>query len=116
MSELADSWRQWIVIWALVCVQVGVSLHLSVPGCPTGYLGPGGAAHHSAPPNCTGGAARYIDSLVFGDHHLYHRSRVSKVYHTSVPFDPEGTFFQFLKKKVASILMCHLCQILEIYY
>ncbi|XP_054289763.1 heparan-alpha-glucosaminide N-acetyltransferase-like [Macrosteles quadrilineatus] len=89
-SELVDTWRQWIVILTLMGVHLYFTMFHPVPGCPTGYIGPGGLGDHGAYPNCTGGAARYIDSQVFGDAHLYPRGPVKRVYHTNVPFDPEG--------------------------
>lgn len=53
------------IIWLLV------TFLLPVPKCPTGYLGPGGIGDFGLHPNCTGGAAAYIDSLVFGPNHIY---------------------------------------------
>ncbi|GBP30834.1 Heparan-alpha-glucosaminide N-acetyltransferase [Eumeta japonica] len=65
-SDLAAAWRQWLVTLALVAVQVCVSLGAAAPGCPRGYLGPGGL-HLSALGrqlrNCTGGIAGHIDSF-----------------------------------------------------
>lgn len=37
----------------------------------SGYLGPGGIGDLGKYPNCTGGAAGYIDRLLLGDDHLY---------------------------------------------
>ena len=65
---------------------------LPVPGCPTGYLGAGGWHNRSTHANCTGGTAGYIDRLVFGDSHIYQRPTCQKVYHTTVPYDPEGMY------------------------
>ncbi len=36
-----------------------------------GYLGPGGLADKGRYPNCTGGAAGYIDRWFFGENHIY---------------------------------------------
>lgn len=38
---------------------------------PRGYLGPGGIGDLGKHPNCTGGAAGYIDRVLLGDSHLY---------------------------------------------
>lgn len=38
---------------------------------PSGYLGPGGIGDWGKYPNCTGGAAGYIDRLLLGDDHIY---------------------------------------------
>lgn len=59
-----------------------------MPGCPKGYLGPGGLYNSSSNINCTGGAAGYIDRLVFGENHMY--SGTPKHIYQSLPFDPEG--------------------------
>ena len=37
-----------------------------------GYVGPGGIADGGLYPNCTGGAAGYIDRLLFGSHMYQH--------------------------------------------
>ena len=44
---------------------------MPVPGCPTGYLGPGGLHENSQYYNCTGGAARWIDIKLFGHRHIF---------------------------------------------
>ncbi|KAG8306121.1 hypothetical protein J6590_108711 [Homalodisca vitripennis] len=90
ISELVESWCQWLVIMLLVAIHLVVTFHLPVPGCPTGYLGPGGVGNYSWAPHCTGGAARHIDTIMFSDSHLYDSGPVKRVYHTTVPFDPEG--------------------------
>ena len=41
-------------------------------------------------PNCTGGAARYIDVYVFGSNHIYQNPTPKDIYKTTQPFDPEG--------------------------
>ena len=47
-----------------------------------GYLGPGGLAEGGSYSNCTGGAAGYIDRVIFGEAHIYQTPtcRVSIVY------------------------------------
>lgn len=55
----------------------------------SGYLGPGGIGDDGKYPNCTGGAAGYIDKLLLGEDHMYHhptckvieylRGRLSKI-------------------------------------
>lgn len=37
-----------------------------------GYLGPGGIGDDGKYPNCTGGAAGYIDKWLLGEDHVYH--------------------------------------------
>ena len=59
---------EWIIILIFVAVWLLVTFLLPVPGCPTGYLGPGGAMLGPELEHCTGGAAGYIDRLVFHSH------------------------------------------------
>lgn len=58
--------------------------------CPKGYQGPGGLDDGARHFNCTGGAAGYIDRVVFGSERIYQRSTSKYVYHNVMPFDPEG--------------------------
>lgn len=62
---------------------------MPVPNCPVGYLGPGGLADNGKYVNCTGGAAGYLDRLIFGSH-MYKRPSCYVMYETKVAFDPEG--------------------------
>jgi len=41
--------------------------------------------------NCTGGAAGYIDRVVFGESHIYQHPTAKKWYFSELPYDPEGT-------------------------
>lgn len=85
-----ECWKQWIVVSALVIIHTVVTFCLPVPDCPTGYLGPGGLSEHSDHSNCTGGAAGYIDRLIFTKNHIYQRPTCQNVYKCPVPYDPEG--------------------------
>ncbi|ETV77629.1 hypothetical protein, variant 1 [Aphanomyces astaci] len=62
-----------VVMTGVVATNLLLTFFLSVPGCPTGYLG-------NAIESCTGGAHYYIDQLIFGDAHLYYPGHI----------DPEG--------------------------
>ncbi|KAJ6661666.1 hypothetical protein lerEdw1_013905, partial [Lerista edwardsae] len=55
-----------------------------------GYLGPGGIGDDGKYPNCTGGAAGYIDKWLLGENHIYHYPTCKELYKTTQPFDPEG--------------------------
>ena len=55
-----------------------------------GYAGPGGMHMQGQFKNCTGGAAGYIDKLVFGTEHIYQHPTAQKWYFTEEPYDPEG--------------------------
>jgi heparan-alpha-glucosaminide N-acetyltransferase len=59
-------------------------------GCPASYQGPGGHHIHSKYINCTGGAANYLDQIIFGDKHIYHTSTSKKVFGHPLDHDPEG--------------------------
>ncbi len=48
-------------VLVLLVIHVLLTFLLPVPGCPTGYLGPGGVGDFGKFPLCTGGAANYID-------------------------------------------------------
>ncbi|XP_054999712.1 heparan-alpha-glucosaminide N-acetyltransferase [Sorex araneus] len=98
-----SDWPQWMIVLMLENMWLGVTLLLPVPGCPAGYLGPGGIGDWGKYPNCTGGAAGYIDRLVLGDDHLYQHPSPAALYHTEVPYDPEG-----ILGTVNSIMMAYL--------
>ena len=57
-----------------------VTLTLPVPGCPTGYLRPGGIESSGANYNCTGGANRLIDIKIFGEAHLRSNPNCLQIY------------------------------------
>jgi len=63
---------------------------LPVPGCPTGYAGAGGLADQGAyDPSCVGGAAGYLNILLFGPKHSYGGPTCKDTYGCG-PYDPEG--------------------------
>jgi len=64
----------------LPLANVLISHLLPVPGCPTGYLRPGGIEFGGQYFYCTGGANRYIDRLVFGETKLRTGANCSSVY------------------------------------
>jgi heparan-alpha-glucosaminide N-acetyltransferase len=78
------------MIFVIVAFNLSMVFHLPVPGCPSGYLGPGGIDAKGKFKNCTGGAHLYLDTLIFGGHnHLYQHPTCQEKYSTG-PFDPEG--------------------------
>ncbi|XP_036605188.1 heparan-alpha-glucosaminide N-acetyltransferase isoform X2 [Trichosurus vulpecula] len=101
--DIISYWPQWIFILMLEAVWVCVTFLLPVPGCPTGYLGPGGIGDFGKYPNCTGGAAGYIDRLLLGEDHIYQHPSPNVIYHTKVAYDPEG-----LLGTINSIVMAFL--------
>jgi len=90
IQDLLDSWMQWLVILGVTAMHTLLTFLLPVPDCPMGYLGPGGLHNHSFSPNCTGGAAGYLDRIVFGEQHIYQHPTCQYIYGTTVPYDPEG--------------------------
>ncbi|KAH0506092.1 Heparan-alpha-glucosaminide N-acetyltransferase [Microtus ochrogaster] len=90
LQDITSSWPQWLVIMILESIWLALTFFLPVPGCPTGYLGPGGIGDLGKYPRCTGGAAGYIDRLLLGDNHLYQHPSSTVLYHTEVAYDPEG--------------------------
>ena len=46
----------------------------------SGYLGPGGLHDGGKFSNCTGGAAGYIDRVIFGDSHIYNWPTAKQVH------------------------------------
>ncbi|XP_014448227.1 heparan-alpha-glucosaminide N-acetyltransferase [Tupaia chinensis] len=90
LRDVTSSWPQWLVILMLESIWLGLTFFLPVPGCPKGYLGPGGIGDFGKYPNCTGGAAGYIDHLLLGADHLYKHPSSTVLYHTEVAYDPEG--------------------------
>ena len=102
LLDLTSSAWQWLAALLCLALHTSLTLQLPVPGCPTGYLGPGGLADNASHPDCTGGAARWIDVSVFGPHHIYQRPTSHAVY-GGVSHDPEG-----LLGVLTSIFLCWL--------
>ncbi|XP_073493089.1 heparan-alpha-glucosaminide N-acetyltransferase [Phyllobates terribilis] len=90
LQDVVPFWPQWLIILVLEACWLCLTFLLPVPGCPTGYLGPGGIGDFGKYPNCTGGAAGSIDRLVLGEDHVYQHPSSNVVYKTTVPYDPEG--------------------------
>ncbi|XP_075060674.1 heparan-alpha-glucosaminide N-acetyltransferase isoform X2 [Mixophyes fleayi] len=103
LQDVVLFWPQWLIILFLEAGWLCLTLLLPVSGCPTGYLGPGGIGDFGNYPNCTGGAARYIDYLILGEGHIYQHPSSNVVYKTTVPYDPEG-----LLGTINSIVMAFL--------
>ncbi|KAB7498605.1 Heparan-alpha-glucosaminide N-acetyltransferase [Armadillidium nasatum] len=92
IQDLFHSWAQWLIIDFLVIVHTVLTFALKVPGCPTGYLGPGGIQADGAYVNCTGGSAGFIDRVFLGENHMYGHPSCKQIYDSSMHFDPEGPF------------------------
>ncbi|KAL7856391.1 hypothetical protein AOLI_G00199950 [Acnodon oligacanthus] len=97
------NWPAWIFVIAMETLWLCLTFLLPIPGCPTGYLGPGGIGDFGQYPNCTGGAAGYIDRWLLGENHIYQTPSSRVIYQTTVPFDPEGVL-----GSINSVLMAFL--------
>lgn len=82
---------QWLVIFILITIHLVLTFELPVPGCPRGYIGPGGKQDDGQYKNCIGGSAGYVDRLILGVQHIYQHPTARYVYDSSA-FDPEGIF------------------------
>jgi heparan-alpha-glucosaminide N-acetyltransferase len=100
--DIAPYFMEWMVVAVLLLTWFIVTFTLHVPGCGAGYLGPGGLADNGLYRNCTGGAAGYIDKLVFGENHIYDSPTCQAAYLTG-SYDPEG-----LLGYLTSIVICYL--------
>ncbi|XP_062520887.1 heparan-alpha-glucosaminide N-acetyltransferase-like [Corticium candelabrum] len=83
---------QWFLALDLVLGYVLITYLVHKSDCPDQYLGPGGKLGDGGKymnANCTGGAAGYIDELVFSHDHIYQTPTCKKMYETG-PYDPEG--------------------------
>lgn len=88
--DLIPFWPQWLATLGIAVLHILLTFFLPVPGCPTGYLGPGGLDQNSSFTLCTGGAAGYVDRLILGSSHIYQYPTCRILYQTQVPYDPEG--------------------------
>ncbi|KAH3693375.1 heparan-alpha-glucosaminide N-acetyltransferase [Pelomyxa schiedti] len=70
VSDIVPYFLQWLIILACVALWLLLTFLLNVPGCGKGYLGPGGIGDWGKFSNCTGGAAGYIDEVIFGTDHV----------------------------------------------
>lgn len=96
-------WPAWLCVLLLEVLWLCLTFLLPVPGCPTGYLGPGGIGDMGSYANCTGGAAGYIDRWLLGEKHIYQTPSSRVIYSSHIPFDPEGVL-----GSINSILMAYL--------
>jgi len=100
--DLTTSAWQWLAALLCLALHTTITFQLPVPGCPTGYLGPGGLAENNSHPKCTGGAAMWVDVNVFGSEHIYQHPSSTPIYHGGA-HDPEG-----LLGTLTSIVLCWL--------
>ncbi|RNA06433.1 heparan-alpha-glucosaminide N-acetyltransferase isoform X2 [Brachionus plicatilis] len=80
----------FVFIHLLILVWFLIVYLLPVPGCPTGYLGPGGNEYGGKYFNCSGGATGYIDKVILGYGHLYSELVISQKVYQIDRYEPEG--------------------------
>ncbi|XP_076369113.1 heparan-alpha-glucosaminide N-acetyltransferase-like isoform X1 [Tachypleus tridentatus] len=107
-------WGEWLSMFVILVIHILLTFLLAVPGCPRGYLGPGGLHSGGEYFNCTGGAAGYIDRIVLGESHMYQHPTAKVIYLTDLPYDPEGIlgfltsiFLVFLGLQAGKILLTY---------
>ncbi|XP_050418946.1 heparan-alpha-glucosaminide N-acetyltransferase [Patella vulgata] len=103
IRDIVLSLPMWILNLAILAVFIGLTYALPVPGCPTGYTGPGGISDGGKHVNCTAGAAQYIDKVVLGENHIYQYPTPQVIYQTSMAHDPEG-----ILGVLTSVFLCFL--------
>ncbi|CAL8366505.1 unnamed protein product [Gadus morhua 'NCC'] len=113
VQDLLPYWPEWLFILLLETLWLCLTFLLPVPGCPAGYLGAGGIGDHGLYPDCTGGAAGYIDRWVFGDN-MFRWPTCRELYRTTMPFDPEGILgtinsvvMGFMGMQAGKIFLCY---------
>ncbi|XP_045492742.1 heparan-alpha-glucosaminide N-acetyltransferase [Colias croceus] len=79
----------WVLAAVLIALHSAITFIVHDPNCPAGYLGPGGKHDDWVAPECSGGAAGYIDRLLLGKSHMYQHSDARRVYGGPAT-DPEG--------------------------
>ncbi|CAF0779458.1 unnamed protein product [Brachionus calyciflorus] len=114
LSDVIWSKFHFIFVILIAITWILLSYLITVPGCPKGYMGPGGLDQGGVYYNCTGGIAGYFDKIIFGKSHLYQRPTVQKIYKTTEPFDPEG-FFGIFNSVVLTYLGVHAGRITIFY-
>ncbi|KAF5283147.1 hypothetical protein FQA39_LY17405 [Lamprigera yunnana] len=89
LEDILIAIPQWIIMLTFVLVHSLITFLMEVPECGRGYLGPGGLQDMAQHVNCTGGAAGYIDRIIFGEH-MYKKPTCKILYETTLYYDPEG--------------------------
>lgn len=83
-----------IMMVCLIALDLGIVFGVSAPGCPQGYMGPGGKTLGAKQAHCIGGIVGFIDKKVLGETHIYQHPTARYTYDSS-GFDPEGLFGRF---------------------
>ncbi|CAB3369271.1 Hypothetical predicted protein [Cloeon dipterum] len=112
-ADLQIMWSQWAIHIVLHVISICLVFFLPVPGCPTGYLGPGGLSEDRKYENCTGGTFGYVNKLLMNEANMEQNPTAKAVYEVNA-FDPEG-YFSNLPSLLTVILGIQAGAILVIY-
>lgn len=91
-------WPLWILAFALIAIHLCIVFNLEVPGCPPGYMGPGGKQHMGQYAHCMGGAVGYLDWLILGNEtntNINNNNGITAVYE-AIPLNPFNLFGNLL--------------------
>ena len=94
LHDVCILWPLWIFAGVLIAVHLFVLFELPVPGCPSGYMGPGGKQLMGRYSHCMGGAVGYIDYLVLGNEtstNINSNNGITAVYE-AIPLNPFNLF------------------------
>ncbi|CAH0386555.1 unnamed protein product [Bemisia tabaci] len=97
LKDLIIPLPQWVFHGAIVAFHTWVVFTIAAPGCPKGYMGPGGIQNNGIYKNCTGGISGHIDRTILGVEHtrIFPWSGVVNVY-KGLPLESEGVFSSLL--------------------
>ncbi|XP_076271924.1 heparan-alpha-glucosaminide N-acetyltransferase-like [Rhynchophorus ferrugineus] len=87
-DDILKIWKGWLICTLILIVHTILVFTVAAPGCPRGYMGPGGLHMNRKYETCIGGATGYIDGLILGNH-VYQKPTIYNVFEAK-PFDPEG--------------------------
>ncbi|XP_076315748.1 heparan-alpha-glucosaminide N-acetyltransferase-like [Tachypleus tridentatus] len=90
VRDILPYWLEWLIMLCILLTHILLTFLLEVPGCPKGYLGPGGIHNGSDYFNCTGRAAGYFDRIILGEAHIYQHPIIKVIYLSELPYDLEG--------------------------
>lgn len=94
---------EWSIQLIILVGFLSTHLGAKAPGCPRGYLGPGGVSEDSAHWDCTGGIHRWLDVQIFGEDHFYAFPTCQKLY-SCIAYDPEG-FLGIIQQDILFFLL-----------
>ncbi|CAG9861337.1 unnamed protein product [Phyllotreta striolata] len=111
-KDILKLWKGWMVVIAMLLLHTVIVFGVKPPGCPRGYLGPGGLHENRSYVDCVGGATGYIDGLILGKHR--YQNPTTSIIYESKAYDPEGlvgclstVFHCFIGAQAGVTLLCY---------